>query len=251
MRTYAQARKPASRRHAVNPVVSPGGQLATLDRVRRVLHPPRLQAVEALTRNPAGAATDERATQNHDDGGGGGSAASGGPAAAPACRCRLRRGPTYTPSGTIRARTTGGQKVALFNLAASFENDPVTGKCPRCCEVRQFIRWDRRFARVAGGPPHSGFPATATASTWHEDRDTADTRYGHRSGAHSAPGAGCFDEYLTGTTQDQANGDTYCGRDQPFGLTTDRGSWSFQLRVIDTCNGNVVRGRSSLVRVRW
>ncbi len=168
------------------------------------------------------------------------------------CACHVKSGPTYTPSGTIPVTTSGSRKTSnQFNMAAEFHNDTPAGKCPRCCEVRQYIKWDAAFATQAGGPPHSGFPSSTPHSTWIEDRDTSDTRYGHRSGTHSAPIAGCGDEYLTGSTRDMANGDKYCGKDRASGLSTDTGSYNFQLKVIDTCNGNAEKASSSVITINW
>lgn len=168
--------------------------------------------------------------------------------AAAACQCDVASGPTYTPSGAIPVTTSGGRKRARFSLAASFTNNPGAGKPASCCHVRQYIKWDTRFETWAGGPPHSGF-GSAPANTWIEDRDTADTRYGHRSGPHSAPAGGCGDEYKTGNTQDMANGDTYCGRDGPNGPDDMVGVFSFQLKVVDS--GGAVKQSSSVITVTW
>jgi len=173
--------------------------------------------------------------------------------AAPSRQCHVTSGPTYTPSGTIPVTNTGGRKSATFSMAARFGTAFVTvpPRVPSCCEVRQYIRWDDAYHRSKGGPPHGGFPSSATAGTWYEDRDASDKRYGHRSGVHSDPIAGCGDEYLTGRTRDQANGDTYCGRDSPGAPATRMGTFNFQLKVIDTCNGSMVKARSSIITVRW
>jgi hypothetical protein len=138
-------------------------------------------------------------------------------------------------------------------MAATFGTAFVTEppRRPSCCEVRQYIKWDNAFHTWMGGPPHSGFPSSATADTWYEDRDTRDTRYGHRSGTHSDPGSGCADEYRTGSVQDQASGDTYCGRDTPSGPSDMPGKFMFQLKVIDTCNGNAVKASSSVITINW
>ena len=138
-------------------------------------------------------------------------------------------------------------------MAATFGSALVTvpPREPRCCEVRQYIKWDSAFQTWKGGPPHSGFPSSATADTWYEDRDTSDKRYGHRSGTHSDPIAGCGDEYLTGGTRDQANGDTYCGRDAPGGPTAMTGKFQFQLKVIDPCNSDAVKKSSSIITINW
>jgi len=180
-------------------------------------------------------------------GGGSGSA----PPAATACACDVKSGPTYTPSGTIPVTTSGSRKSAPFSFASEFNNDTPAGKCPRCCEVRQFIKWDSAFHTWNGGPPHSGFPSGAAHSTWIEDRDSSDKRYGHRSGTHSDPIGGCGDEYRTGSSRDQANGNKYCGKDAPGGPSGLTGTWNFQLKVVDTCNSDAVKASSSIITVNW
>jgi hypothetical protein len=175
----------------------------------------------------------------------------GAPPSPAACACHVKSGPTYSPTGTIPVTTSGGRKSATFDMAAEFHNDTSTGKCPRCCEVRQYIKWDEAYAISRGGPPHSGFPSSATHDTWYEDRDTSDNRYGHRSGTHSDPIASCGDEYLTGTTRDQANGDKYCGKDSPGAPSSRTGKYNFQLKVIDTCNGNAEKASSSVITINW
>ncbi len=181
--------------------------------------------------------------------------ASPPPPAAPSTadgQCYVNSGPTYTPSGAIPVTTSGGRKRATFSMAATFGTALVTvpPRRPRCCEVRQYIKWDSAFHTWRGGPPHSGFPSSATANTWYEDRDTSDKRYGHRSGPHSDPAPG-FDEYLTGGTQDQANGDTYRGSDAPGGPASMVGQFQFQLKVIDTCNGDAVKASSGIITINW
>lgn len=163
-------------------------------------------------------------------------------------KCEIVSGPSYTPTGTIPVTLAGGRKkAAQWQMAAQFRNDASRDVAASACEVRQYIKWDAAFGQV----PHSGFPAGSSADTWYEDRDTAGTRYGHRSGSYSAPMAGCFDEYLTGTTRDQANGDKYCGKDAPEGFSTDTGSWQFQLKVLDVANGDAEKGSSSVITVNW
>ena len=173
---------------------------------------------------------------------------------------RIRRGrvsvqPTYSPSGTINATTSGGRKSASFTFSAEFEHDPNNGIFASCCEVRQQIQWDAAaqasFNAIHGGNvPHGGFPAGHAVDTWIEDRDSADDRYGRRSGTHSAPGAG--DQYLDSTgTQDQANGTRYEGSDSPGGPTTLAGTWQFRLFVVDVCNGGRRISNIDTVTVNW
>jgi hypothetical protein len=174
-----------------------------------------------------------------------------GGGATPARNCHVASGPTYSPTGAIPVTTSGGRKRAAFTFSAGFGSDASTGRAPAACEVRQYIKWNKAFQDWRGGPPHSGFPSSATHGNWYEDRDSGDKRYGHRSGTHSDPIAGCGDEYKTGTTQDQANGDKYCGRDGPNGPTALTGKWDFQLKVIDTANSNAVKASSSIISINW
>lgn len=170
---------------------------------------------------------------------------------APAKNCGVRTGPTYTPSPTVPVTTAGGRKKAKFTMAATFDTDAGTGKTPSCCEVRQFIKWDKAFHDWMGGPPHGGFPSGTKHDTWIEDRDSADTRYGHRSGTHSSPVAACGDEYKKGATRNMANGDTYCGKDGPSGPDTMKGQFQFRLDVIASCDGGTTKTSSPVITIDW
>lgn len=169
----------------------------------------------------------------------------------PAKSCKVASGPTYSPTGTIPVTVDGERKKASFTMAASFTKDDAANNAPSCCEVRQYIKWDKAYQDDVGGPPHSGFPSGATHGTWYEDRDDADTRYGHRSGTHSAPAADCGDEYKTGDARDQANGNKYCGKDNPKAAKTRKGQFEFQLKVIDTCNADAEKAVSSVITIKW
>jgi len=138
-------------------------------------------------------------------------------------------------------------------MAAKFNNDPAKGAKPSCCEVRQFIKWDKVAEKANSGPPHKGFPSSTKADTWIEDRNLNDTqRYGHRSGPFSALSDDCFDRYTSGTTRDDANGDTYCGADSPDGpKRLMKGKYQFRLDAVDTCNGNAVKASSSVITLDW
>jgi len=190
------------------------------------------------------------------DGGAGPAKDGGAPApapaapAAPACQCELASGPTYTPTGSVPVTNAGGVKFAHFDFSASFTNNAAQNKIPSCCHVRQYVKWNAAFATWNGGPPHAGIPASTPSDTWIEDRDNTDhARYGHRSGPHSVPFPNCGNQYKTGATQDMANGDTYCGNDNPGGPSDMVGSFSFQLVVYDTPGAPVAR--SSVINVNW
>ncbi len=169
--------------------------------------------------------------------------------------CSVSTGPTYTPSGTIPVTTTGGRKRATFSFASTFKNaswwEFWSSADAACCEVRQYIKWDKAFHDWNGGPPHSGFPSASSYGTWYEDRDTSDKRYGHRGGVHSDPIAGGGDEYTTNGVRDQANGDQYNGRDAPGGPTAMTGQFQFRLGVIDSCNSNTTKASSPVITVNW
>jgi hypothetical protein len=136
-------------------------------------------------------------------------------------------------------------------MSAKFGTDAKAKTEPRCCEVRQFIKWSKAYQDEKGGPPHSGFPSSATHDTWYEDRDDSDKRYGHRSGTHSDPRTGCGDEYLLSGTRDQAKGDEYCGNDNPDLAGSRKGTWNFQLKVIDVCNSDAVKASSAEITINW
>ena len=172
--------------------------------------------------------------------------------------CGVASGPTYTPSGNIPVTNSGSRKSAPFTMAATFSSQTSSwwefwrsDLSPACCEVRQYIKWDKAFQDYNGGPPHSGFPSGSSHGIWYEDRDTSDKRYGHRSGPHSDPIGGGGDEYTTGGVQDQANGDTYAARDTPAGPTSLTGQYKFKLEVIDTCDASHVKARSPDITIDW
>jgi hypothetical protein len=172
----------------------------------------------------------------------------------PASTCKVASGPTYTPRGTIPVKAEAGRKVAdTFALSATFVTDPKAGYDPSCCQVRQYIEWDKAHHDYRRGPPHKGFPADASHGAWIEDRDKDDTaRYGHRSGPFSKPVADCGDEYRTGDKQDMLHGNTYCGLDQPMGPPAKTGQYQFQLKVVDWCApGTPERAASSIIAVNW
>lgn len=169
----------------------------------------------------------------------------------------ISRPPRYAPAGPINVAAVGvGARMTHFDMSAEFRSDPVNGIFPSCCEIRQEIQWDAAYvaANVAAGVgavPHGGFPAAHPADTWIEDRDTADSRYGWRTGAHSDPGPG--DQYLDiGRRQNQAFGHIYEGEDNP----TDnppyaQGSWRFRLGAYDMCKGNRLLQYSPTLVVNW
>jgi len=177
----------------------------------------------------------------------GGTALDGG--AAPTKKAKLKSGPTYTPSGTIKATKSGGKKKAAFKLSAEFENDPKNGFEPSYGEVRQYIQW----TKAADIPNHAGFKPAASysAKTWYEDRDDVGKRYGHRSGAYSECISINHYEDKKGK-QDCANGEVFKGEDTPIdGSGAKTGEWKFELRAVDTSDGNKEIGTPASVTVDW
>jgi len=166
--------------------------------------------------------------------------------------CSVASGPSYSPSGTIPLTDYGTVKTAPFSMAATFATDSAKDTKPSCCEIRQFIKWDKSAHKENSGPPHKGFPSSANADTWIEDRSPDDKRYGHRSGPHSSLSDDCFDRYTTGKTRDDSNGDTYCGADSPDGPAHHmKGQYQFRLDVVDTCNQDATKASSSVITVDW
>ncbi len=165
-------------------------------------------------------------------------------------RAQLASGPAYHATTALNPPpVVGGREQAGFRLEADFEDDPENGIYASCGEIRQYFWWDAAFAAAApGGPPRTGVPAGAAAETWTEDRDQADTRYGHRTGQFSAPMVG--DQYIDNTNvRNQGFGHQYRGRDFP-GHGRFAGVWRFNLRAIDICHGNARLGDDYL-RIRW
>ena len=169
-------------------------------------------------------------------------------------KCAVASGPRYNTRGPLNVARAGTRTIT-FNLLARFKSDPANGIYPSCCEVRQDIQWDAAFVTASVGAgngrvPHAGFPAAHPSGRWIEDRDTANTRYGHRSGRFSAPGRG--DRYLDSAGhQNSAFGHRYRGQDNPLGLAADRGAYLFRLRVVDVCNRGRRVARSRTLRLNW
>ena len=84
----------------------------------------------------------------------------------PAKSCKVASGPTYAPTGDVPVSTTGDKKKAKFAMAATFTKNAADGNEPSCCEVRQYIKWDKAYQDDKGGPPHGGFPSGASHDTW-------------------------------------------------------------------------------------
>jgi len=165
--------------------------------------------------------------------------------------CSVASGPSYSPSRTIPVTDYGSFKTASFNMAATLTTDSAKNSKPSCCEIRQFIRWDKTAHKANGGPPHEGFPSSAKADTWIEDRTRDDKRYGHRSGPHSDLSDDCYNKYTTGKTRDDSNGNTYCGSDNPSVHPDMKGQYQFRLDVVDTCNKDATKASSSVITVDW
>ena len=166
--------------------------------------------------------------------------------------CKCASGVEYAPAAPVAVPDGGGGETTHFAFDADFESDPAAGVFPSCCEVRQFIRWNAAAAAgMPGGVPHGGFPAGTPVDTFIEDRDAANKRYGHRSGALSDPQP--FDQYLDSTgARNQAFGEQYRGTDDPsVPPAMAVGQWQFFVKVIDVCNGGVPKGKDSVIRINW
>jgi len=164
-------------------------------------------------------------------------------------KCQVKSGPTYTPNGTIKATKSGTQKTASFNMSVEFENDTKNGTDASCCEVRQFIKW----TKDSDIPNHPGFKPASNfnSNTWYEDRDGVGKRYGHRTGPYSECISVNHYEDSTGK-YDCLNGHVFKGMDSPVdGSGAKTGEWHFELKVVDTCNGNKDIGGTDKVIVDW
>jgi hypothetical protein len=166
----------------------------------------------------------------------------------PKGKCVVKSGPTYTPNGTQTPPASAGKKSLPFDLQAEFEHDPSKGINAECCWVRQSVKWDAVYAAHHGGPPHPGFPSSAKADTWYEDRDTAGKMYGHRTGSESECVSGNHYEDSSGS-EDCCSGVVYKGADDPG--TSSGGVWDFDLQVIDVCNGDKQVGASDTIKINW
>jgi len=165
-------------------------------------------------------------------------------------KAKLKSGPTYTPSGTIKAtKQSDGSKTATFTLGAEFENDPAHDVDPAAGEVRQFIQWTKE----EDIPNHAGFrPKTDyKANTWYEDRDSVGKRYGRRTGPYAECVSVNHYEDKAGN-QNCASGEVFVGRDDPTdGSGAKTGKWLFELRAFDVANGDASLGTPASVAVDW
>lgn len=167
----------------------------------------------------------------------------------PPRQCAIAEGPQYSPSGDISPQPLGREKYAFFSMSARFDNNSAAGHDPSCCEVRQYIKWDNAYQESRGGRPHSGFDEKAGPNVYHEDvEEKGICHYGHRD--ENCNGAG-NNQYFTAGKPDPANGSAFRGWDEPRVARHHQGSFEFEMRVIDTCNQNTVRGVSPHVRVQW
>jgi outer membrane protein OmpA-like peptidoglycan-associated protein len=172
---------------------------------------------------------------------------------------RLKSGPTYTPNGTIKATATPLKKSASFRMSAEFDQDPPNGVLSACGQVRQYLRWSSNDVDPARFG-HEGFftDKTYLPNTWYEDRDQPNTRYGHRSGPHSAL-KDAFDQYFDKAGKKAPNpvsGRFYEGSDSPNTsgsaayIASFVGTWEFRLDAINTCSAGGVLG-SDTVKIVW
>jgi hypothetical protein len=173
------------------------------------------------------------------------------PADAPAKtkKAKLKSGPTYSPSGTIKATKSGKKKKATFNLSAEFEHDPANGFDAASGEVRQYIKWTKSSEM----PKHDGFKPAADYSenTWYEDRDDVGKRYGHRGGSYSECVSINHYEDSKGK-QDCVNGSAFKGEDAPVdGSGKKTSEWKFELRAVDTSDGDKEIGTPASVTLDW
>jgi RHS repeat-associated protein len=143
--------------------------------------------------------------------------------------CGIKKAPEYNVSGTVPGGTG-------FSWGAEFLRDPTHD--PRCCEVRQWIDWDR-------GRPPAGFdpPSDYGPNYWYEDRDAKGKRYGRRTGPHhEGNGPGNWNSPFN-----------YCTLTGCYGY--DRPSFPhhtvlrFFLEVVDVCNGGTTIYKSATLIV--
>ena len=159
---------------------------------------------------------------------------------------KLKKGPTYSPSGPLKATKSGDKKTVTFDLAAEFEHDPLKGIYAQYGQIRQYIQWPKG----EDPPNHAGFkpPGDFSPNTWYEDRDGGDKRYGHRSGAHAV----CLDtdHYLNTTGEEDCEaGPVYKGTDEPGFDASRTGKFMFELRAIDTSQGDKQLGSVASITV--
>lgn len=133
-------------------------------------------------------------------------------------------------NGTIKAKKpfeSLPKKHAAFEVDIEFDKPDC-----KCCEMRQHLEWSKDFDMN-----HSKLPKKTDKPI--EDVDAEGRHYGHRSDP-PLPG---FDSYYhinpdTGKRVPDQDGDHYYSNDNPKGK--NKGTMTFTISVIDTCNENKV-----------
>jgi RHS repeat-associated protein len=148
--------------------------------------------------------------------------------------CGIKKGPAYSVTGTVPLNT-------LFTMHAEFLNDDTHD--PRCCEVRQLVMWNKPLSPTQSAP-HAGFaPPRDKPGVWYEDRNIDNQRYGRKPGGKLPAMPSGFSFY---------GSDSFDGSDMPGAEQLYPGViFSFQLVVIDVCNGGNTAARSKRIKVNF
>lgn len=172
--------------------------------------------------------------------------------------------PSYDQFGVIDGQRKADHKNAEFEFTAMFDQVPP-GATRHPLEVRQYIRWDKKYEETAGGPPpHFG---NAPADAWHEDRSpdrpatptepaVPGMRYGHRDGpfanqVQDQDGSDIYEEAGQGTLSDRLLGEKYVGNDSPKVTLASQGQFDFYLTAVDTTESDRVIAASDTLTVDW
>jgi hypothetical protein len=172
--------------------------------------------------------------------------------------------PSYDQSGVLEGERKSDHKNAEFEFSAKFDPLPA-GATRHPLEVRQYIRWDKKYEETAGGPPpHFG---SAPADVWHEDRSpdsrATDTqpvmpgmRYGHRDGPYAnqfqdQDGSDRYEEAGQGSVSERLLGEEYVGNDSPKVTLASQGQFDFHLKAVDTTRGDRVVAAGETLTVDW
>lgn len=151
--------------------------------------------------------------------------------------CGLKSFPGYDKGGQVL------RPNVEFSWSTTFLDDKDHD--PTCCQVRQYVRWNREPSLYLKTPSKAFKAPENKPGHWYEDRDSLDYRYGRRSGPHADPHPDPAVEIFTK--------DSDTAYDQPKGWYAIGFEEEFQLRVYDVCQKPEKRIATSdkTIRVRW
>jgi RHS repeat-associated protein len=168
------------------------------------------------------------------------------------CKCEVAKGPSYDTKGPVQIVSNSELKGKLsgkFNFTADFIDEPAKKIRAGCCEVRQCLKWSNDKLRL------NFFPVNLKSNEWYEDRgnpavEESKGRYGHRKGNGHPPNS--LPEYFNSDgTPNQISGAHFKSSDQPSTSSSNTGTTTFKLLVVDVCQNSKIVATSDELVVNW